>query len=145
MWRDPRPSRRQRQDIDEEDLPMMRVLPLRLGLAGLLALLLCLGAAGVGLAQSVAADVTPEKAKQFLDLMNDPEIKAWLERKVVEPSAAAADWSLADSVAACGRGRKEAALDAGEEHVRVLLGAGHHGANAHAERGPARYPRWSHL
>ena len=79
---------------------MMRVLPLRLGLAGVLALLLCLGAAGVGLAQSVAADVTPEKAKQFLDLMNDPEIKAWLERKVVEPSAAAADWSLADSVAA---------------------------------------------
>ena len=63
MWRDPRPSPRQRQDIDEEDLPMMRVLPLRLGLAGVLALLLCLGAAGVGLAQSVAADVTPEKAK----------------------------------------------------------------------------------
>ena len=32
--------------------------------------------------------------------MNDPEIKAWLERKVVNPAAAAPDWDLADSVAA---------------------------------------------
>lgn len=67
MWRDPRPLQRQRQDIDEEDLPMVRVFPPRLSLAGLLALLLCLGTAGVVLAQSGAAHVTPEKAKQFIN------------------------------------------------------------------------------
>lgn len=89
---------------------MTRVLPLRQGLAGLFALLLCLSMAGIASAQPGAADVPPEKAKQFLDLMNDPEIKAWLESKVVEPGAAAADWNLADSVAAW------------EETIRARLG-----------------------
>ena len=52
-------------------------------------------------AQQAQADLPPEKARQFLDLLSDPELKAWLERKIpavpTEPevSIAGLDFQLA--------------------------------------------------
>lgn len=65
-----------------------------------LALLFCLSMPGAALAQAVAADNTPQKARQLLELMNDPEVKAWLERKAVVPAASLPDGNLADAAAA---------------------------------------------
>ena len=37
---------------------------------------------GTSWAQQAPAELSPEKARQFLDLFSDPEVKAWLERKI---------------------------------------------------------------
>ncbi|RWK92236.1 MAG: mechanosensitive ion channel family protein [Mesorhizobium sp.] len=37
---------------------------------------------GTSFAQQPSPDVPPEKAKQFLELLSDPELKAWLEGKI---------------------------------------------------------------
>jgi hypothetical protein len=37
---------------------------------------------GTSLAQQPDPDVPPEKAKQFLELLSEPELKAWLEGKI---------------------------------------------------------------
>ena len=46
--------------------------------------LLVLAVLGIGgaWAQPASADLPPEKARQFLDLLSDPEVKAWLEAKI---------------------------------------------------------------
>ncbi|TGQ85139.1 mechanosensitive ion channel family protein [Mesorhizobium sp. M8A.F.Ca.ET.208.01.1.1] len=53
---------------------------------------------GASWAQQPPDGVPPEKARQFLDLLSDPEVKVWLEGKIPvaaeEPSAA----SLADAI-----------------------------------------------
>lgn len=52
----------------------------RFGLLSLIALLLWVALANASWAQA-PRDIPPEKAEQFLELLNDPEVKAWLEAK----------------------------------------------------------------
>jgi moderate conductance mechanosensitive channel len=52
----------------------------------LVAVLLLALLQGTSLAQQPSPDIAPEKAKQFLQLLSDPEVKGWLEGKV--PAAA---------------------------------------------------------
>ena len=42
-------------------------------------------------------DVPPEKAQRFLDLLNDPEVKAWLERKI-PPAQEPTEGSFAETL-----------------------------------------------
>ncbi len=44
-----------------------------------------------------AADLPPEKVRQFLELANTPVVKSWLEGKVAAP-APTADTSIADAI-----------------------------------------------
>lgn len=55
---------------------------LRLGLLPAVVVLLLALLPGTLLAQQPSPDVPPEKAKQFLELLSDPELKAWLEGKI---------------------------------------------------------------
>lgn len=65
----------------------------------LVALILCIVLPGLLSAQPASPDVPPEKAKQFLELLNDPEVKAWLEGKV--PAAPAQlDQSISAEISA---------------------------------------------
>lgn len=64
------------------------------------ALVFCVFLAGAPPALPAGADVPPEKAKQFLELLNDAEVKAWLEGKVTQSESDAQSWSFADSVEA---------------------------------------------
>src|SRR5262245_38682906 len=54
--------------------------------------------AGSSLAQQTPPDISPEKAKQFLQLMSDPQIKAWLEAKVPAKAEPASGSSMADAL-----------------------------------------------
>lgn len=56
---------------------MVRLWPLPHVAVLLLALL-----QGTSLAQQPAADLPPEKARQFLELLSDPQVKAWLGAKI---------------------------------------------------------------
>jgi moderate conductance mechanosensitive channel len=60
---------------------MSSARPFRLALLSLVALVLLCLQHGTSWAQA-PADVPPEKAKQFLELLSDPEVKAWLEGKI---------------------------------------------------------------
>ncbi|TKD40750.1 MAG: mechanosensitive ion channel family protein [Mesorhizobium sp.] len=55
---------------------------LRLGFLPVVVVLLLALLQGTSLAQQPSPDVPPEKAKQFLELLSDPELKAWLEGKI---------------------------------------------------------------
>lgn len=55
---------------------------LRLGFLPVIVVLLLALLQGTSLAQQPSPDLPPEKAKQFLELLSDPELKAWLERKI---------------------------------------------------------------
>jgi moderate conductance mechanosensitive channel len=55
---------------------------LRLGFLPVVIVLLLALLQGTSLAQQPSPDLPPEKAKQFLELLSDPELKAWLERKI---------------------------------------------------------------
>lgn len=48
-------------------------------------------------AQQSPAELPPEKARQFLELINDPQLKSWLEGKAVAPQEQSAP--LADAIA----------------------------------------------
>lgn len=70
----------------------------------------------VGSNQSISGvtDLPPEKVRQFLDLANNPEVKAWLEGKVAV-QAPAADTSIADAISDWGaavKGRVAAVVGA---------------------------------
>ncbi|WP_119274515.1 mechanosensitive ion channel family protein [Taklimakanibacter deserti] len=52
----------------------------------------------MAVAQADPAELTPEKAQQFLHLMSDPEVKAWLERKVASGQAEQPAASLDDAI-----------------------------------------------
>ncbi|TIL44768.1 MAG: mechanosensitive ion channel family protein [Mesorhizobium sp.] len=54
---------------------------LRLGFLPVVVVLLLALLQGTSLAQQPSPDLPPEKAKQFLELLSDPELKAWLEGK----------------------------------------------------------------
>ena len=54
--------------------------------------------AGSSLAQQAPPDISPEKAKQFLQLMSDPQIKAWLEAKVPAKAEPTSGSSMADAL-----------------------------------------------
>ena len=62
--------------------------------------LLVLAVLGIGgaWAQPAPADLPPAKAKQFLDLLSDPEVKAWLEGKIPAPPAEEPATSAADAI-----------------------------------------------
>lgn len=53
---------------------------------------------GNSTAQSAQADVPPEKAKQFLQLLSDPEVKTWLEGKSATAPAEQPAGSLSDAI-----------------------------------------------
>jgi len=72
----------------------------RFGLLPLFALLILCILQGASLAQQAPADVPPEKARQFLDLLSDPEIKAWLEAKAPAAPAEESDSSAAEAISA---------------------------------------------
>jgi small-conductance mechanosensitive channel len=72
----------------------------RFGLLPLFALLILWILQGASLAQQAPADVPPEKARQFLDLLSDPEIKAWLEAKVPATAVEESDSSAAEAISA---------------------------------------------
>ncbi|PAP95702.1 mechanosensitive ion channel family protein [Mesorhizobium wenxiniae] len=55
---------------------------LRLGFLPVVVVLLLALLQGTSLAQQPSPDLPPEKAKQFLELLSDPELKAWLEGKI---------------------------------------------------------------
>jgi small-conductance mechanosensitive channel len=59
---------------------------LRFGFLSVVVVLLLALLQGTSLAQQPSSDVPPEKAKQFLELLSDPEIQAWLEGRI--PAAA---------------------------------------------------------
>jgi small-conductance mechanosensitive channel len=67
-------------------------------LTGLAALVVYLVLTGVGFAQTARADVPPDKARQLLELLNDVEVKAWLEGTAAKADAPEPDWSIAGSV-----------------------------------------------
>ncbi|RWP63146.1 mechanosensitive ion channel family protein [Mesorhizobium sp.] len=54
---------------------------LRLGFLPIVVVLLLALLQGTSLAQQPSPNLPPEKAKQFLELLSDPELKAWLEAK----------------------------------------------------------------
>lgn len=54
---------------------------LRLGFLPVVVALLLALLQGTSLAQQPSPDLPPEKAKQFLELLSDPQLKAWLEGK----------------------------------------------------------------
>ena len=65
-------------------------------------------------AQQAQSEIPPEKARQFFDLLSDPEVKAWLERKI--PAAPAEpEVSITDSISSW-----EAAA---RDHVVALVAA----------------------
>ena len=68
---------------------MSIVLSTRLALLSLVTLLVLAGAC---FAQTAPSQLPPEKVRQFLELLSNPEVKAWLEEKVPvaaeEPPAA---------------------------------------------------------
>jgi small-conductance mechanosensitive channel len=74
------------------------VQPVRIVLLSFVTLLVFWALCGSSFAQTVPAELPPEKARQFLDLLSDPEVKAWLEGKIPaaaeEPPAA----PLADAI-----------------------------------------------
>ncbi len=74
------------------------VLSVRLALQSLFTLLAFCVLVGPSFAQTAPNELPPEKARQFLELLSDPEVKAWLEEKVPaaapEPTAA----PLADQI-----------------------------------------------
>lgn len=78
---------------------MSNALPTRIGivLSAVVAIFLWV-LPGTSWAQQPPVGVPPEKARQFLDLLSDPEVKVWLEGKIPpaaeEPPAA----SLADTI-----------------------------------------------
>jgi moderate conductance mechanosensitive channel len=76
---------------------MTRLEALRRGLVVLTALPGLALLPNSSLAQATTPNLPPEKAQRFLDLLNDPEVKAWLEAKA--PAAEEPAGSLADSVA----------------------------------------------
>lgn len=55
---------------------------LRLGFLPVIVVLLLALLQGTSLAQQPSPDLPPEKAKQFLELLSDPQLKAWLEGKI---------------------------------------------------------------
>jgi moderate conductance mechanosensitive channel len=94
---------------------MTNVFLTRLGLLSVALLALLWIHPGPASAQQAPADLPPEKARQFLDLLSDPEVKAWLEGKIPaaaeEPPAA----SVADAISsweAAVRARLAALADA---------------------------------
>lgn len=76
---------------------MTRSEMLRSGLIALLALAGLVLLQNAGWAQAAAPNLPPEKAQRFLELLNDPEVKAWLQAKA--PPAQEPAGSVADSVA----------------------------------------------
>ena len=62
---------------------MSIVLSARLALLSLVTLLVLVG---TSFAQTAPSELPPEKVRQFLELLSNPEVKAWLEEKV--PAAA---------------------------------------------------------
>jgi small-conductance mechanosensitive channel len=82
----------------------------RSGLLALIALALACLMQGTSWAQQAPADVPPEKAKQFLELLSDPEVKAWLEGKV-PPATEEPDTSISG------------AISSWEAGIRARLGA----------------------
>lgn len=44
---------------------------------------------GSGWAQETAPEVPPEKVRQLLEVLNEPDVKAWLESKAAPPPATA--------------------------------------------------------
>ncbi|WP_225773100.1 mechanosensitive ion channel family protein [Inquilinus sp. Marseille-Q2685] len=57
----------------------------------LFVLLLGLGASGPALAQQAAAPPSPEKLRSLAELLQDPEVRGWLQAQVAAPAAAPAD------------------------------------------------------
>ncbi|TIX43165.1 MAG: mechanosensitive ion channel family protein, partial [Mesorhizobium sp.] len=55
---------------------------LRLGFLPVVVVLLLALLQGTSLAQQPSPDLPSEKANQFLELLSDPELKAWLEGKI---------------------------------------------------------------
>lgn len=72
--------------------------PTRLALLSLVSLLFFWVITDQALAQADPAELSSEKARQFLDLMSDPEVKAWLERKVASGDQEQPDASVADAI-----------------------------------------------
>ncbi|WP_353646171.1 mechanosensitive ion channel family protein [Mesorhizobium sp. WSM2239] len=60
----------------------MKNMLIRLGFLPVVAVILLALLQGTSLAQQSSPEVPPEKAKQFLELLSDPELKAWLEGKI---------------------------------------------------------------
>jgi moderate conductance mechanosensitive channel len=66
-------------------------------------------------AQTAPAELPPEKARQFLNLLNDPEVKAWLEGKIPAAAEEPPAEPLADAISnwdAAVRARLAALADA---------------------------------
>ena len=94
---------------------MSIVPPARLALLAFVTLLFFWVPGTTSFAQTAPAELPPEKARQFLDLLSDPDVKAWLEGKIPaaaeEPPAA----PLADAISnweAAVRARLAALADA---------------------------------
>jgi small-conductance mechanosensitive channel len=75
----------------------MKNMLVRLGFLPVIVWLLLTLLPATSLAQQPSAEVPPEKAKQFLELLSDPEVKAWLEGKI--PAAnQAPDLSISEDI-----------------------------------------------
>ncbi|TIW00802.1 MAG: mechanosensitive ion channel family protein, partial [Mesorhizobium sp.] len=62
---------------------MSNALPTRIGILLSAVVVICFwGLLGACWAQQPPAGMPPEKARQFLDLLSDPEVKVWLEGKI---------------------------------------------------------------
>lgn len=95
---------------------MNNALPVRVGLllSAIVPILLFM-LPGTSWAQQPPVGVPPEKAQQFLDLLSDPEVKAWLEGKIPVAAEQPPAGSLADSISnweAAVRARLAALADA---------------------------------
>jgi moderate conductance mechanosensitive channel len=94
----------------------MSVVPLaRLALLAFVTLLVFWVPGTTVFAQTAPADLPPEKARQFIDLLSDPDVKAWLERKIPGPAEEPPAAPLADVISnweAAVRARLAALADA---------------------------------
>ena len=81
---------------------------------------------GTSWAQQAPAELPPEKAKQFLDLLSDPEVKAWLEGKIPAAQPRSPRRSMRDGISsweAAVRDRLGALLSAVPRIPEELAGA----------------------
>jgi len=70
----------------------------RLALLSLMSLLFIWTMSDTALAQADPVELSSEKAQKFLDLMSDPEVKAWLERKVASDVKEQSPASVSDAL-----------------------------------------------
>ena len=118
---------------------MIKAVSARFCLLPFVALVILWIVQGTSWAQQAPAELSPEKARQFLDLFSDPEVKAWLESKVPAPTEAPGG-SAADAISSWETAVRRSHRRTSGCHSSHTGGTGQCGRRriARCERRPAR-------